>query len=242
MYFMKTNPPTFLDEQAQARIDRAVEESRVKTRAQIVPVVVRCSGRYDRAEDVAGLLIGLLVAVLVFVWTPDATAGSGSWAGLTPMTKFGYAMLGLVCGFVGGAMLATHVWTLRRLFTSKREMKQEVNAAARVAFHDLATRFSDDDAGLLIFVSWYERRAVLLADDTVLGAIGQPTLNRLCQYLTDALETSDPTDAVVQVMTRASDELAAVLPPTTDDAKEVDVDEDAADEKGSTPDGDPQAS
>ena len=40
------------------RINAAIADAELHTSAEIVPVVASASGRYDRAEDIAGLWLG----------------------------------------------------------------------------------------------------------------------------------------------------------------------------------------
>ena len=56
------NIDTFFDDSDRKRIREAVTEAETHTSAEIVPVLTESSGRYDRAEDLAGcvLSIGLL--------------------------------------------------------------------------------------------------------------------------------------------------------------------------------------
>ena len=56
------NIDTFFDDSDRRRIREAVTEAETHTSAEIVPVLTESSGRYDRAEDLAGcvLSIGLL--------------------------------------------------------------------------------------------------------------------------------------------------------------------------------------
>ena len=80
-----------LDEQDIARISATVAEAESNTAAQIVPAVASSSGRYDRAEDIAGLILGMLGAAGVWFFLPDADVGGDSWAGYTAATKIAYS-------------------------------------------------------------------------------------------------------------------------------------------------------
>jgi len=66
------------DAQDLQRLNAAVAEAEANTSAEIVPVVAAASGRYDRAEDLFGLLLGLLAAVAIWLVLPDTpTLGDG---------------------------------------------------------------------------------------------------------------------------------------------------------------------
>ena len=191
------------DEQDRQRIDAAIAEAEAQSSAQIVPVVAAASGRYDRAEDLFGLVVGLGAAAAVWLLLPDAQAGSDSWAGYTAGAKLGLMAGALLGGFVLGAVLASYAWLLRRPFTPRREMRDCVARAAAAAFFNQSLHTTSAGTGLLIFVSLYERRAAVLADDAVLGALGQPALDGLCRDLTDLLADTDATEALCQTIRRA---------------------------------------
>lgn len=198
------------DEQDRQRIDAAVTEAEAKTAAQIVPVVAAASGRYDRAEDIFGLLLGVAAAAVMWFFGEDAQPGSDSWVGYTPTAKV-VSMTGLLlAGFVLGAVTASLAWPLRRLFTPRREMRDNAARGAAAAFFDQSIHTTQAGTGLLIYLTLYERRAVLLADDAVLEALGQPALDALCRDLTDLLPDTDPTEALCQTIRRAGELLEAL--------------------------------
>ncbi|MEO0514015.1 MAG: hypothetical protein AAF086_01815 [Planctomycetota bacterium] len=205
----------YLDEQDVQRINTAIEEAEAQTAAEIVCVAAASSGRYDRAEDIFGLMLGLLSAVLVWLSIPDATPGGDTWAGYLPTTKIALMGVAIVLGFVMGAIVSSYVWGLRRPFIPKRQKNQCVTRAASAAFFDRSLHRTAGGTGLLIYLSMDERRAVLLADDAVLEALGQPTLDTLCRDLTTLLADTDPAEALCQTLRRAGDALTA-LPPDPD--------------------------
>lgn len=200
------------DEQDRQRINAAIAEAEAQTAAQIVPVVAASSGRYDRAEDIFGLLMGIASAAAVWFFVGDAQPGTDSWAGYTPATKIAFMAGALVAGFILGAVLASYAAPLRRPFTPRKEMRQNVARAASAAFFDQSLHTTSAGTGLLIYVSMYERRAAILADEAVLEALGQPALDALCRDLTDLLADTDATEALCQTIRRAGEMLDAMPP------------------------------
>ena len=63
------------------RVNNSVRAAEARTSAEIVPVVATASGRYDRAEDLIGLWLGVLFMVVtaVFWRSPAVSMESGSW-------------------------------------------------------------------------------------------------------------------------------------------------------------------
>ncbi len=204
----------YFDAQDVQRVNATLAEAEAETSAEIVCVVAASSGRYDRGEDLFGLFVGLIAAA-AWLFLPDAVPGGDTWAGFTPAAKIAFMAVAVVAGFVAGAAWASHAWALRRPFVPKAEQKANVNRAAYAAFFDQSLHRTAGGTGLLIYLSMDERRAVILADDAVLKALGQPTLDTLCRDLTALLADTDPAEALCQTLRRAGDALAA-LPPVPD--------------------------
>lgn len=211
----------FFNDEQRARIERAVVEAESKTSAEIVPVVATSSGRYDRAEDVVGLWLGLVLMALVWVLWPQPDRMTATWG--LDWTRLGlpaFVAAGLI-GFVGGALVAGRMPWLRRLFTPRVQMRDEVNARARSVFFDDRVHRTQGATGILVYLSLYERTAVILADETAHRALGDGALNELCDRLTRGLSGGDPADAVCATIADLGERLAAPLPRAADDRDEL---------------------
>lgn len=217
---MKPASRLFNDEQRQ-RINQAVAEAESKTSAEIVPVVATASGRYDRPEDIVGLWLGVVGLIAAWWVLPAPAAESGSWGGLPAWARLACFAAAVVAGFVVGAVVAGRVGWLRRLFTPRAQMREEVEASARQGFFDSRVHRTAGATGLLAYVSLYERMAVIIADQAIVDGLGQPALDELCRQLTEGLRTAGPTEALCEAIRAAGDRLAGVLPRTEDDVNEL---------------------
>ena len=217
---MRIASESFTDEQKK-RINDAVVEAESKTSAEIVPVVATASGRYDRPEDIVGVWLG--VAALVGAWAvlPAAGGEPGSWGGFPAVVHLICLAAAVVVGFVVGAVLGSYVGWLRRLFTPRNQMRDEVSAAARQAFFDGRVHHTAGATGLLVYVSLYERMATVLADRAVLDKLSQAALDELQVGLIEQLRTAGPTEAICGVVRAAGERLGEVLPRAEDDVNEL---------------------
>ena len=212
------------DEPAKKRVKAAVAAAEQTTSCELVPVVATASGRYDRAEDVVGLWCGCAAGVAVWLLWPHAV-DAGDWA--APPAWVGPVVLvaATVLAFVLGAWLATKLGALRRPFIPEDQAADEVNAAARRAFFDRRVHHTAGATGVLLFVSLYERRAVVLADRAVVEALGEGFTCEVCAVLTEGLRSGDTPDAVCDALCAALAEaarrLAPVLPRVADDRDEL---------------------
>ena len=75
---MKRASQFFSDTDRQA-IEAAVAAAEQRTSAEIIPVVATASGRYDRAEDLFGVIVALVALSVAWLGFQDIRAPS-SWA------------------------------------------------------------------------------------------------------------------------------------------------------------------
>jgi putative membrane protein len=207
------------------RIATAVAAAESVTAAEFVPVVATESGRYDRAEDVVGLWIGGIAALITWALLPDP-GGFGGW-GITPdWLEPVLIALALLLGFLVGTAVAARVRRLRGLFVPRSHMRTEVDAAAMATFYDRRVHHTERATGVLLYVSLFERMAAVFADQGVIDALrdGDQSDDAVLQGAIDAF-TADLTDgdvagALVARIESLAERLSARLPAT-----EVDVDE-----------------
>jgi len=217
---MKRASQLFSDEQKR-RVAQAVAEAEGRTAAEIVPVVVVSSGRYDRAEDIFGVLLGLAAMIAADLLLPAAPAEHGSWGGMPPALRLLIQALAVVTGFIAGAALATRIGWLRRLFIPRSQMRDEVEARARAVFFDSRVHHTAAKSGLLVYVSLQERMAAVLADKGAMAELGALAVERLRDGLIEQLRKGDVIDALCRTVRTAGEELAAVLPSATENVNEL---------------------
>ena len=203
------------------KVCRAIAAAEAKTSAEIVPVIATASGRYDRAEDVAGLWMSLIALAVTWTFWPHKPHEHGSWGDTPAWTHFAVLAMSVVGGFLVGAIFASRVAWLKRLFTPRTMMRDDVQSRARHVFFDSRIHHTQGRSGLLVYVSLLEHQAVVLADAAIVERLGQGDIDSLCQQLTDALRTGDLTTALCPTIANAGQKLAAILPRQADDSNEL---------------------
>ena len=207
--------------QQRQDIEAAVTAAEAQTSCEIVPVVATQSGRYDRAEDMVGLWLGVIAAIAVWLVFPRSADEHGDWSGLTFDLGLLLMVVSIVVAFLIGAFAGSQIGWLRCLFTPRQQMHEEVNARARAIFFDQRVHHTSGATGLLIYVSLYEHLAVVLGDQELLDKVGQSVLDQLCEQLTTALKQTHPSEALQTVITAAGQHLSAPLPRAADDVNEL---------------------
>lgn len=217
---MKRASQIFNDE-SRNRINAAVVAAESKTAAEIVPVVVTESGRYDRAEDLIGFAFAILLLVIAWLLFQTVETGEESWTGPRVGLNLVVIVLILVGGFIVGALLASRIGWLRRLATTRAEMQLEVNEKARQIFFDQRIHHAKTGAGMLIYVSLFERVAAIVADEIVIEKLGMPAIEELCNQLIAKLAGGDIPAALEQTIAAVGERLSPVLPRLADDVNEL---------------------
>ena len=100
-------------------------------------------------------------------------------------------------------------------------MQEEVNLRARELFFDRRVHHTTGASGLLIFVSLYERMAVVLGDRSIVETLGQTFCEDLCQRLTTSLRSEDVAAAICDTIQQAAASLESALPRLSDDVNEL---------------------
>lgn len=215
---MQSAAASFTDLERQ-RVNDAVVEAEGITSAEIMAVVTSSSGRYDRAEDLAGIWLGIALLSIAWMVFQKSTI---EWE--QPVMRLGLLSIVLILlgGFVLGAFIASQVGWIRRLFTPRGEMHAEVNVRARQVFFDYRVRRTKDRGGVLLFVSLFERMAVVIADDVAAERLGEGAIEDLCKRLTEQLKSNgDVAGAIVDTIRIAGERLAPVLPRQPGDVNEL---------------------
>ncbi|MDH3583680.1 MAG: hypothetical protein OER86_05650, partial [Phycisphaerae bacterium] len=194
------------------QINDAVSAAERQTSAQIMPVVATVSGRYDRAEDVVGLWVGILLAAVSWTLIPERSDELGAFGGVPAELKLLLIMALVGVGFVIGAWLAGRIVSVRRLFTPLSHMHEQVDTAARRVFFDQRMSHTERGTGLLMYISLYEQLAVVLADRGSADRLGPETLEHLCNRLTWELKNGDVTAALSAVIAETGATLSRHLP------------------------------
>jgi len=193
------------------RISRAVAAAETTTAAEIIVAVASASGRYDRAEDIVGLWTGLVALGVTRALRPVELAEHGSWAEPSKALEIGLLVVVMLVGFIAGAAIAHRIGWLRHAFASRRQMRRQVWARAEQTFCDRRISGPAPFAGLLIYVSLFERLAVVVADRAVLEKLEQGALDAICRHLTGQLRQRDPTAALCSTIEEVGRRLAATM-------------------------------
>ncbi len=134
-----------------AQITSAIDQAEAKTSADIVPMVVNLSDRYEVVNYRGGVFVGIILLASHGFFFPN------SWSILHEgSTLFA---IGMVIGY-----LACFLTPVRRIFLMSKEKNEEVHQKALESFHQMNLPLSPARNGVLIFISLLEKKVEILAD------------------------------------------------------------------------------
>lgn len=203
------------------RIARAIADAEARTSGEIVPVVAAASGRYDRAEDLFGVLVALAAVTTLWLAGVASPPPDESWGGGGQTARLALVLITVAAGFIAGSALAARFPALRLPFIPSGEMRAEVERSAEAAFHRFRLRETAGATGILIYVSLYERRVRVLGDAAIGAKLGAADWRHLCDAVTETLAGGEAAEALVRGIALAGELLARHFPRESRDRNEL---------------------
>ncbi|HYE03022.1 MAG TPA: TPM domain-containing protein [Phycisphaerales bacterium] len=211
-----------LTDQDRQAIERAVAEAESRTSAELVVVTAEQSGRYDRAEDLFGLLLALLAVAAAWVMWQGVRPDTGDWSvGLTTTLSLPVVLI-LIAGWAAaGAALATWQPMLARPFITRAHMDVEVRRRGAEVFLQSGVAGTAARRGVLIFVSLFEHMVFVCGDDAVNRVLPQETWDGLARDVAAGFRAGRPADAIAGAVRQVAGLLEPHFPPEAGDTNEL---------------------
>ena len=199
-------------------IKHAIVDAEKHTSGEIIPVIASASGRYDRAEDIFGLIFSLICVATGWCLFHNETS-STSWSSFSfDLTSI---LLTVLLGFISGVLL-THFFPVLRLpFIPDSEVEAEVDRAAAAAFQQNRLRNTKDSTGILIYISLYEHQVRIMGDDAISAKLSQADWSRICDSIVTNFRQKQYTTGIVDGITQTGNLLAEHFPINADDKDEL---------------------
>lgn len=219
-----TSSRDLFDASEKDAIRRAVEEAEGRTAGEIVPYVVGASDEYEGAlwkGGVLGALAMALLAGLVRAWMALrwlAPPLLEEWGG-------GGMLLWLVAppviGAAGGMALSTFVPFFKRALVSAEVMDRRARRRAGMAFLEEEIFATRDRTGILIFLSLFEHRVVILGDSGINARVEAVDWQGIVDDLAAGIRAGRAADALVEAIGRCGELLerkgVEIRPDDTDE-------------------------
>ncbi len=208
---------TLFTETDREAIEQAIIKAEENTSGEIIPIIASASGRYDRAEDIFGLLFSLFCVAIGWALFHN-NAPNGDWSSFNfDLTAI---LLTMFLSFIIGVLLTHLCPVLRSPFITKKEMEEEIDRAAAAAFQHNQLHNTEDSTGILIYISLYEHQVKVVGDDAICAKLTQSDWQHICDVIIKDFKEKQYSNGIIEGIYLSGKLLAEHFP-----IKEGDIDE-----------------
>ena len=195
-------------------IEAAVREAEKRTSGEIVPYAVSHSDHYETAAW-KGATLGAFAAVV-------AAGVAHTLGGVWGVPSLGWVMLPALLGGAAGYVAAALVRPLKLALTGKAKVEHRVRQRAAAAFLDDEVFKTRGRTGVLIFLSLYERRVVILGDAGINAHVEQHEWDAIVAGIVGGIRAGRPGKALAAAIARCGELLDRHgMTRTADDTDEL---------------------
>jgi putative membrane protein len=185
---------------SQAELDKVTEAVRAaesKTSGEIVPYCVQRSDDYSIAHWRGGVLLAafaMLASLIIHTM-------SRSWLPYGILEMSGTT----VAAFLLGVLLARTAPPFKRLLLSHTLIDRRVSQRASLAFVTEEVFRTRERTGILIFLSFFERKVVVLGDSGINAKVKQSDWDNIVQSLVASIRQDKTIDGLVEAIRLCGD-------------------------------------
>lgn len=201
-------------EEDQNRIKAAVKLAEDKISGEIVPVFVEQSGFYTLA-NYRSAMIG---AVLAFVFVIIFDRSVPELAVYDPV----YIFIIVLFGSLLGGVLPQFVTPLKRILTGHKHFDRATRNKAENAFLEEEVFNTRHRTGIMIFVSFFEREVIVMADRGISKVVDQKEWDNLVRMVTTSIDKGKLVEGIEAAVKRCGEILQEKgFDKTPDDVNEL---------------------
>lgn len=179
------------------RIKAAVKQAEEKISGEIVPVFVERSGYYTIANYrgamiTSAVLFLIIIALDRYAPSPDV---------YDPL----FILLWVVLGGLVGAIAANSIPPLKWVLLNQAHMDQATRKRAENAFLVEEVFNTRHRTGIMIFVSFFEREVIVMADRGISKVVDQKEWDRMVQNIIEKIRIGKVTDGIEAAILRCGE-------------------------------------
>jgi len=214
---MKNLASKFLTDAEKQAVEACVKEVEKRTSGEIVPMVVSSSYHYPMSNVIGGLIFALLISVGVTL----AYGIQKSWGGVTAMDLWLFPAVFAV-SFLLFHELVKRIPGLKRIFITKAEITEEVEEAALTSFYRNGLNNTRDRTGILIFISVFERKALVVADEGINAKVDTGVWQEVVDLVVNSIKGRHQAEGICRAIRRCDELIREHFPIKADDTNELD--------------------
>lgn len=190
------------------RIEQVVRDVERETAGEIVVVIARRSAAFVGARALFAFVVGTLDALVLSQIVDRSIALHAGWIALAMPVLFALAY-GLAS-----------IPLITRALAGERAIDAAVMRAAQIAFLEHGVHATRSRAGVLVYLSLFERRVQVLGDSAVHALVGDDGWTAYASRVGNAMRQRSADD-LVTVVRELGATLAKAFPPGRDDTNEL---------------------
>jgi len=198
---------TFFTQKENETITETIREVETRTAGEVAVMVVDRSDTYPEARIMTGILLGGLLALII----TDRFFHDSLWI-FVPLTTILAFILGWGAKFVPAAL---------RFFVPAARLESRVQERALRAFYEKGLYKTQDDTGVLFFISLFEHRVWILADEGIYSKIAQADLQEYAWDIARGVKSGTAAAALCREIQNIGAVLAEHFPIKPDDINEL---------------------
>jgi putative membrane protein len=196
------------------RIKAAVHKAESNISGEIVPVFVEKSGFYSVANYRAAVVAGSLVFLLVILFDRYIP----TLAIYDPLLIF---LLVIMFGLVG-ALISNYIDLVRRFFIPQQHLDHATRQRAETAFLQEEVFNTRHRTGIMIFISFFEREVMVIADRGISKVVEQKEWDKMVQGIIQNIRMGKVVDGIEVAILRCGEILLEKgFLKTVDDVNEL---------------------
>ncbi|MFT7671077.1 MAG: putative membrane protein [Planctomycetota bacterium] len=196
-----------LGEAELAELSAEIERAEETTSGEVVVVVVERSDRHPGAPWVAGIMMLLLGSAASARWMP--------WD--SPSLFFGLQVI-----FAAAGMLAAHfVPGFRRVFVTEERATEMAEEQSIQEFNRYGLHKTVGQTGVLLFVSLFERRVIVLGDEGIDAVLSKSHWEATTDAILDGIRKGSLAEGLQRGLKLSTAVLTEHFPPTGENPNEV---------------------
>lgn len=216
-----------------SKIEKAVWQAEKSTTGEIVPMLADKSDEYSGASTAAAFLLSIFTlsaAAIILNKTGmiPSISSSGLFGKIEFMSKLSFTGFPLEIFII---MLLLLVIPFRYIisafpgimlpFISEKKLQAAVNARALRGFYENGLHRTKNETGIVIFISLFERKVVILGDRGINSRIAPDFWKSLSKELVSGFRDGEPCDALCSVIKKCGEELSRHFPIDKEDSNEL---------------------
>ena len=180
------------------RIKAAVKEAEEKISGEIVPVFVERSGFYSIANYRGAMIVSALAFISIIIIDRYAVEDLSL---VDPLFIF----LAVVLAGMIGAAATSSIDLIKRWMLSQTHMDQATRKRAENAFLEEEVFNTRHRTGIMIFVSFFEREVMIIADRGVSKVVEQKEWDKMVQKIIEKIRMGKVTEGIESAILRCGE-------------------------------------